>query len=207
MNNVKVKICGLTNVEDALGAVELGADALGLNFYPPSPRYVEPQQAGEIVRQLPPFVTKVALFVDPEPEWVNLVLKQVQIDCIQFHGNETNEFCKQFHKPFIKALRVKSKEFLDHQMACFPNASALLLDAFVEGIPGGTGQRFDWQLIDPELKKRHRLILAGGLSPDNVHQAVAITSPYAVDVSGGVEESKGKKDHQLMKQFIAHAKA
>ncbi|AJQ94988.1 phosphoribosylanthranilate isomerase [Gynuella sunshinyii] len=204
---MKVKICGLTNLEDALLACNAGADALGFVFYPPSARYVEPAQAAEIIKRLPPFITKVALFVDPEPEWVNLVLSQVAIDCIQFHGNESDEFCQQFCKPFIKALRVESKEFLDHQMACFPNASALLLDAFVEGIPGGTGQCFDWQLIDPELKKRHRLIVAGGLTPDNIRQAVDITSPYAVDVSGGVEQSKGKKDQQLLERFIAQAKA
>ena len=204
MGTGKIKICGITSLEDALQAIAAGADSLGFNFYPPSPRYLTPEAAAEITRQLPPFITKVALFVDETPANIETVLAQAYIDCIQFHGNETNEFCSQFHKPFIKALRVRSKEFLDDQMAQFPNACALLVDAYVKGVPGGTGQSFDWSLIPHNPVKP--IILAGGLEADNVAEAIRTTQPYSVDVSGGVEASKGIKDHHKVNQFIAQAR-
>lgn len=196
----RIKICGITRIEDAITAVQAGADALGFVFYQPSPRHVEIEQAASIIAQLPPFVTKVALFVDETAANIDTVLSSVSIDCIQFHGNETNDFCVQFRKPFIKALRVKSKDFLDHQMATYPDASAFLLDAYVKGVAGGTGQTFNWDLFPDQADRP--IILAGGLTPQNVADAIQHTQPYAVDVSGGVEASKGLKDPHKIEQFI-----
>ncbi len=200
----KVKICGITSIEDGMAAVNAGADALGFVFYKASPRNVDVSQASEITRQLPPFVTKVALFVDESPSNIETVLRSCAIDCIQFHGDEDNEFCAQFGKPFLKALRVRSKELLDQQMASFPDASAFLLDAFVQGVPGGTGVSFDWTLYPKN--SNIPVIVAGGLTPENVSDCVAQLQPYAVDVSGGVEASKGIKDHDKVRSFIEHAK-
>lgn len=199
----RIKICGITRVEDGLAAVRAGADAIGLVFYQKSPRNVSIEQAEKICDSVPSFVSRVALFVDEAPETVKTVLQHVAIDCLQFHGSETNEYCKQFGKPFIKAIHAKSKEFLDDQMAKFPDASSLLLDTYVANVVGGSGKTFDWTLFNQvKNSETSALILAGGLTPENVHNAVEITQPYAVDVSGGVEASKGLKDTLKINKFI-----
>jgi phosphoribosylanthranilate isomerase len=199
----RVKICGLTRVQDALAAIAAGADALGFVFYEPSPRAVSLTQATDIIRQLPPFVTKVGLFVNPDAELVARTLDSTDIDLLQFHGDESASFCDQFGKPYIKAVRVKDQQTVLDAFQQYPDTKALLLDTYKKGVPGGTGERFDWQLIPTERPKP--VILAGGLTPDNVGQAVRAVQPYAVDVSGGVEAQKGIKDHQLVSAFVHNA--
>jgi len=196
----RVKICGLTSVEDALLTVNAGADAIGLVFYGPSPRCVEIKQAAEIAKSLPAFVTKTALFVNPDVSYVESVLSQVDIDLIQFHGDEPADFCEQFSKPFIKAVRMQETTDLNALVGEFNQASGLLLDAYIPGIPGGTGEQFNWSWIPEQLDLP--VILAGGLTSDNVKQAIKIASPWAVDVSGGVEASKGVKSPEKIKQFM-----
>ena len=201
----RVKICGIRTLDDALAAIDSGADALGFVFFEKSARAITIDMAAEICRQLPAFVTRVALFVDPTVETVNTTLSQVDIDLIQFHGAESNDFCRQFNKPFIKALQVKSKAFLDDEMAKFPHAKALLLDTFVPGVAGGSGQTFDWNLFTAaaHIHPSQRLVLAGGLTPENVFDAIQKVRPYAVDVSGGVERIKGFKDKKSIASFLA----
>lgn len=201
----RVKICGITQVSDAFDAVSAGADAIGLVFYEKSPRNVSIAQAAEICNQLPAFVSKVALFVDPTIESVNMTLSQVTIDVLQFHGSESDAFCSQFNRPFIKALHAKSEAFLDDEMAKFPHASALLVDTFVPDVLGGSGLTFDWNLIQrlPQRSPSQPIILAGGLTPDNVFDAICQVRPYAVDVSSGVELKKAHKDPKKLKQFLA----
>jgi len=200
VRRIRTKICGITCVEDALCAAELGVDALGFNFYEKSPRYIDPAEAGEIVAQLPPFVTAVGLFVNPEEETVNDAVKASGIHLIQFHGDEPDEFCMGFGRPYIKALRVSPELNVAAEMSRFSYASGILLDAFVQGKFGGTGQSFNWDLVP--RKTDQAIILAGGLTPQNVEMAIQKASPYAVDVSGGVESSKGKKDSSKMKLFL-----
>lgn len=199
-SRTRVKICGLTSIEDALLAVNEGADAIGLVFYEPSPRFVEIAQASEIGKCLPAFVTKTALFVNPSVEYVESVLAEVDIDLIQFHGDEPAEFCEQFSKPFIKAVRMQKTTDLKVLAREFSQASGLLLDAYVPGVPGGTGEQFNWSWIPKKLELP--VILAGGLTSDNVKQAIKAASPWAVDVSGGVEASKGVKSPEKIKQFM-----
>jgi phosphoribosylanthranilate isomerase len=201
----RVKICGITTVEDAWAAIDAGADALGFVFFEKSARAVSIQTASAICQQLPAFITRVALFVDASVETVNTILTHVEIDLIQFHGAETDEFCRQFNKPFIKALQVKSKIFLDNEMAKFPHAKALLLDTFVPGVAGGSGQTFDWDLFTAaqRIHPSQPLILAGGLTPENVFDAIQQVTPFAVDVSGGVEREKGIKDTKRIASFLA----
>ena len=196
----RVKICGITRVEDALIAVAQGADAIGLVFYPPSPRYVTPVQAAEIVNALPAFVTVVALFVDASRADVEAVLSQVNIDLIQFHGQESADECRQYGKSYMKAIRVKSDTNLVQYMTEYSDAKALLLDTYAEGVPGGTGQVFDWTLIPKNLTKP--IVLAGGLDAENVEQAIRQIKPYAVDVSGGVEFKKGIRDAAKIAAFM-----
>lgn len=196
----RVKICGITRVEDALIAVAQGADAIGLVFYPPSPRYVTPVQAAEIVNALPAFVTVVALFVDASRADVEAVLSQVNIDLIQFHGQESADECRQYGKSYMKAIRVKSDTNLVQYVIEYSDAKALLLDAYAEGVPGGTGQVFDWTVIPKNLSKP--IVLAGGLDAGNVEQAIRQVKPYAVDVSGGVEFKKGIKDAAKIAAFM-----
>ncbi len=196
----RVKICGITRVEDALIAVAQGADAIGLVFYPPSPRYVTPAQAAEIVNALPAFITLVALFVDASRADVEAVLSQVNIDLIQFHGQETADECRQYGKSYMKAIRVKSDTNLVQYMTEYSDAKALLLDTYAEGVPGGTGQVFDWTVIPKNLSKP--IVLAGGLDAENVEQAIRQVKPYAVDVSGGVEFKKGIKDAAKIAAFM-----
>lgn len=199
VKRTRVKMCGITRLEDALAAIEAGADALGFVFYKPSPRYIEPVKARDIIRQLPPFVARVGLFVDAPRCEVLEITELLSLDLLQFHGDETPAYCQSFHQPYMKALRVRTADEAAEQAALHANASAILLDAYVEGVPGGTGQAFDWQQI-PTLKQP--LVLAGGLSAANVQQAIRQVRPFAVDVSGGIEASKGIKDTGKMQAFM-----
>jgi len=200
MPAVRSKICGITRIEDALAAVEAGADAIGFVFYAKSPRAVTVQQARAIIQALPPFVTTVGLFVNASRCELGEILDAVPLDLLQFHGDEAVEDCEGWHRPYIKALRVKAGDDIAAAVDAYPSASGMLLDTYVEGVPGGTGEAFDWSLIPQGLSKP--LILAGGLTPENVADAVARVKPYAVDVSGGVEASKGIKDHAKIHAFI-----
>ncbi len=196
----RVKICGITREQDALDAARLGADAIGLVFYPPSPRAVTAAQAAAIVRRLPPFVTVVALFVDATREAVAAVLEQLPVDLLQFHGNESPDDCRGHGRPWIKAVRMREGTDLHAIKAAYAGASALLLDAYRPGRPGGTGTTFDWSAIPAELAPE--IILAGGLSAGNIASAVRQVNPYAVDVSGGVERQKGIKDADKIAAFM-----
>jgi phosphoribosylanthranilate isomerase len=201
MSAVRSKICGITCIEDALAAVEAGADAIGFVFYPKSPRAVTAQQAKAIIAALPPFVSTVGLFVNASACELNETLDAVPLDLLQFHGDETPEQCEGYHRPFIKALRVKAGDDIAAACKQYSKASGILLDTYVEGVPGGTGETFDWALIPKGLSKP--IILAGGLTSANVSQAIAQVQPYAVDVSGGVEKSKGIKDHDKIRAFMS----
>lgn len=197
---VRSKICGITRVEDALAAVEAGADAIGLVFYAKSPRAVSVEQAVEIVQALPPFVTSVGLFVNMPREQLLALLQQVPLDLLQFHGDESPAECEGYGRPYIKALRVRPGEDLAAAMAPYAGARGILLDTFVEGVPGGTGAAFDWSLVPQGVAKP--IILAGGLEAHNVAAAIRQVRPYAVDVSGGVEASKGIKDAGKIRAFV-----
>lgn len=200
MFRTRVKICGITRLEDALVAVDLGVDALGLVFYAPSPRNVTIATAADVARQIPAFVSVVGLFVNAEPSFVEEVIAKVGISLLQFHGDETPEDCERFGPPYIKAIRVKADTNLVQYARDFTSAKALLLDTYTEGVAGGTGQLFDWNLIPSALPKP--VILAGGLQANNVAQAIRQVKPYAVDVSGGVEATKGIKDAQKIAAFM-----
>jgi phosphoribosylanthranilate isomerase len=195
-----VKICGITRPEDALAAARAGAHAVGLVFYAPSPRHVTPARAAEIIRVLPPFVTTVGLFVDAGAEEVSSTLAEAPVGLLQFHGGETPEFCRQFKRPYVKAARVKPGVDLLQYARDFYDAKALLLDAYVEGLHGGSGAAFDWSLIPRGLPLP--VILSGGLTPENVMDAVRRVRPSAVDVSSGVESARGIKDAQKIAAFI-----
>lgn len=196
----RIKICGITREEDLLAAARLGADAIGLVFYAKSPRYVTPLRAAELLRALPPFVTSVGLFVNASPEEVRATLAVAPLDLLQFHGNEEPEYCASFGLPYLKAVRVKPEVDLVQYAARYASARGLLLDAFVEGIPGGTGLSFDWSLIPSDLSLP--VVLSGGLDPANVQQAVEQVKPWAVDVSSGVEAAKGIKDAAKIAAFV-----
>ncbi|MES9959284.1 MAG: phosphoribosylanthranilate isomerase [Sedimenticola sp.] len=200
----RAKICGITRPEDALEAVRQGADAIGLVFYPPSPRAVSAEQAAGIVAALPPFVTVVGLFVNATEEEVNEVLGSVRIDLLQFHGDESRAQCNRHGKPYIKAIRMREGVDLQQQKAAYPDAAGLLLDTYQKGVPGGTGERFNWELIPADLAGS--IVLAGGLTPENVEQAINSVRPYAVDVSGGVEQDKGIKDSEKVAAFMRGVK-
>jgi len=203
----RTKICGLTRAEDAAAAVDAGVDAIGLVFYPPSPRAVTAEQAQAIVAPIPAFVSVTALFVNPTAEQVQSLLDAVRIDLLQFHGDEDEAFCAQFNRPYIKAIRVRQASDVVASCVRFPSALAVLLDSYKPGIPGGTGETFDWSLV-PQSDDLKPIILAGGLNADNVADAIKQVKPFAVDVSGGVEavldgvEQKGIKDHGKMNQFL-----
>lgn len=194
----RIKICGITKVDCLTRAVALGVDALGFNMYEQSPRYLEVEQAATLVAAVPAFVTSVGLFVNESAEVVADKIKRIGFDLLQFHGDESNEYCAQFGKPFIKVLRIKEAQDLA-RVTEFPDARGFLFDAHVEGLYGGTGQR-----IDPEslLSLPPNSILAGGLTPDNVSEVIQQLHPFMVDVSSGVEKVAGTKDPDLMKRFV-----
>lgn len=200
MSVTRVKICGITRVEDALAVAHSGADAIGLVFYEKSPRHVSVEQAAKLAAALPPFVTLVGLFVNASEAAVREVLSVISLDVLQFHGDETPQYCEQFHKPYLKAIRVRHGVDLLQCAANFHSAQALLLDAFVEGVQGGTGSVFEWSLIPQAL--RSRIILSGGLDDGNVAVAITQVRPYAVDVSSGVEAGKGIKDATKITRFM-----
>jgi len=200
---VRVKICGMTNFEDALAAVDFGADALGFIFYPPSPRFIAPELALQIVKKLPPFVTTVGVFVKKSIKEIKDIVNHVGLDVVQLHGDEPPEVCHAFQR-VIKVIRVKDREnltVLDQYQV-----SAFLLDTYAEHTYGGTGASFNWEAAK-EAKQFGPIIMAGGLTPDNVSEVVQRVKPYGVDVVSGVESKvKGKKDHDKMKAFIKKAK-
>ena len=198
---MKIKICGFTNAEVARAAAFAGADAIGLVFYEPSPRNVSIDIAREIVAALPPFVNRVGLFVNANPNQIDEVLCEVSLDTLQFHGDETPLDCAQYHLPFYKAVRVTETTDIQQVATKFSAASALLLDAFNPTAYGGTGEAFDWSLakVDIDLP----IILAGGLTEKNVIEAIAQVNPYAVDASSGVESAKGVKDIDKIRRFIS----
>ena len=200
----KIKICGFTRPQDAQAAAELGADAVGLVFYAKSKRCVDVAQAAEIVAALPPKVVKVALFVNESAEQICRILGTVPIDIVQFHGDEAPEFCRQFGKPYWKAVRVQSAQDIAEAAGRYADAAALLLDAHIEGQYGGTGQVFDWRLLPATMPLPW--ILSGGLNPGNVAAAVRQTRAAWLDVSSGVEQAPGIKSRDLMADFIQKAR-
>ncbi|MDO8311868.1 MAG: phosphoribosylanthranilate isomerase [Sideroxyarcus sp.] len=200
----RIKICGITREQDVLTVARGGADALGLVFYEKSPRHVGLQQAAKLACSVPPFVTVVGLFVNPSTEYVHEVLSKVPLDVLQFHGEETPDFCQQFGKPYLKAIRVKAGVDLLQCASRYADAQGLLLDAFIEGTHGGTGESFDWSIIPHDLPLP--VILSGGLHAGNVADAIKQVRPYAVDVSSGVEASKGIKDAAKIAAFINEVK-
>jgi phosphoribosylanthranilate isomerase len=199
----RIKICGITSVTDALAAQEAGADAIGLVFYEPSPRAIDINHAQEIARSVGPFVTTVGLFVNAEPAYVSEVLNRVPLHVLQFHGDETSAYCESFRRPYMKAIRMRPALDLASAIANYPSAAAILLDAFRPGIPGGTGETFDWQRVPQNINKA--IVLAGGLTSANVAEAIQTTNVYGVDVSGGVESAPGTKDAVKVREFIINA--
>jgi len=199
---VRVKICGITNLEDARLAVELGASALGFVFYPKSPRYIEPAVARKIITHLPPLVTTVGVFVNESEETLQRVVKEVGLDLVQLHGNESPDLCARFFPKVIKALRVREPEDLNLIPAYKGRIRAVLLDTYVEGLPGGTGQSFNWELAQRAKQFGIPLILAGGLRPENIREALQTVRPFAVDVSSGVEAFPGKKDPEKLRALL-----
>ncbi|HSB34859.1 MAG TPA: phosphoribosylanthranilate isomerase [Nitrospirota bacterium] len=200
---IKIKICGITNLEDALAAAAAGADALGFNFYKKSPRFIEPVKAAEIIAQLPPFIMPVGVFVNEREEKIREIQALTCMQAIQLHGDESPEFCQRLDGRVIKAFQVKDKESLQN-MAHY-RVAAYLLDSYREGVRGGTGVTFDWHLA-VVAKTFGKVILAGGLTPENVAEAVKLVQPYGVDVAGGVEREKGIKDHTKLRKFITEVR-
>lgn len=200
MPRTRIKICGITRSSDLEAALTCGVDALGFVFYPSSPRYVEPVDAANLALQVPPFVSRVGLFVNAEPEFVRAVLEMVPLDLLQFHGEESASYCAQFGRPYLKAARVRPGLDLIEFARVYPSAQGLLLDAWVDGYGGG-GQSFDWSLIPSVLSLP--MVLSGGLHAGNVGEAVAKLQPWAVDVSSGVEQAKGIKDAGKIAAFVA----
>ncbi|MEY3788653.1 MAG: hypothetical protein RLZ75_2860, partial [Pseudomonadota bacterium] len=196
----RVKICGFTRIEDAVYAAQNGVDAIGLVFYPPSPRHIEIEQAIKIVNALPAFTTVVALFVDEQEAQIRKVLAQVPIDCIQFHGDEPAKTCRIYGKRYIKAVSMKDNIDIDALVHEYYDAAGLLLDAYHPDAKGGTGNQFDWELIPKHCSLP--MILAGGLDETNAKQAIQTVRPYALDVSSGVEVNKGIKDSLKIAAFI-----
>ena len=196
----RVKFCGLMHRDDVAEAVESGADALGFVFYESSARYVTPEQASELTRIVPAFITRVGLFVDADAALVKGIFHHAGLNLVQYHGNESPEFCDSVGLPYIKAFRVRSGINILAEMEHYPNASGFLLDAYVEGRPGGTGERFDWGLIP---KTDRTIILAGGLTPENAKDAIECVAPWALDVSGGIETEPGRKDPDKMRRFVS----
>jgi len=200
----RVKICGITNSEDAAKVIDAGADAIGLVFYRKSPRYIELQCAQEIIRSLPALVTVVGLFVNESAAQIETILNTLSLDQLQFHGDESNSDCIQFGKPYFKAVKVQDKDSVLRAQKLYPDANALLLDTPSKDAAGGTGKTFDWGLVPTETTTA--LILAGGLHSDNVTQAIVEVGPYAVDVSSGVESAPGIKDREKIFNFITRVR-
>lgn len=205
----RVKFCGLTSSHDVQCAVELGVDALGFVFVSKSARYINPQQAYELINQVPPFIVKVGLFMNEEPAQVKAVTDAVQLNLLQFHGEEDRAYCDQFNIPYLKAVPMASITSLHDYCDDFPNATGFLLDSHAAGTMGGSGKSFIWDDLSGETltKLKKPVILAGGLSADNVAEAIRVVRPYAVDVSSGIETSKGVKDPAKMQQFIKEVRS
>jgi phosphoribosylanthranilate isomerase len=203
----RVKVCGITNVEDALAALDAGADMLGFNFYTRSPRYVSPAEARKIIARLPEGASCVGVFVnEPAPADVERIAREAGLDAVQLHGDETPGYCRSLHGlTTIKALRVGAD--FDADSAASYNTDAVLLDAYVAGARGGTGHTFDWSLAAQTRERVPKLFLAGGLNPDNVPAAVAAVRPYAVDVCSGVETAPGRKSPELMRRFVEQVRS
>lgn len=202
--SVRVKVCGITRDEDAKAAVQAGVDAIGFVFWPHSARYIDPDSARRIAANIPPFVCIVGVYVDPDAAWVEETMQVARLNLLQFHGDETPEFCNQFFQPYIKAIRVKQGTDLLQYAERYHSAKGLLLDAYAENIPGGTGHAFDWRLIPQHLPLP--LVLSGGLNPNNIATAIKQIQPWAVDVSSGVEVSKGIKDEKKIFAFMQGVK-
>ena len=200
MAPTRIKICGITRPEDAVAAASAGADAVGLVFYPPSPRAVDMEQARAVVSSLPPFVSTVGLFLDADREVIESVLDEVPLTLLQFHGHEDAAFCRSFGRPWLKAVGMASVDDLAAEAERYPDARGLLADSCATGEAGGTGETFAWARLPRE--RSYRLILAGGLAPDNVAEAVSAVRPDAVDVSSGVEQAPGRKDPARIQRFI-----
>lgn len=202
MNRTRVKICGITRVEDALIAAELGVDSIGLVFHEKSPRFLTIDQALVIKKALPAFVTVTALMMDETQSWIDEIVSRLNPDCLQFHGDECPDDCNRHNIPYIKAVAMSGMQNLPAYMSCYKDAQAFLLDSHAAGQQGGSGEAFDWSDIPSDLKQY--IILAGGITPDNVYDAISQVSPWAVDLSSGVEQAKGVKDkdkmHSLMRE-------
>jgi phosphoribosylanthranilate isomerase len=205
VSHTRIKICGITRSEDAQLVADAGADAIGLVFYAASPRAVDAKSAARIVSGLSPFVSVVALFVNEPAESINRILDSVPVDVIQFHGDESANFCAQFGRPYLKALRVKPGDDLVAASREYEGARGILLDTWQEGVPGGTGKTFDWSAAQAQFSRP--LVLAGGLTPANVSRAIETVRPAAVDVSGGVESAPGIKDGAAITEFISAVRA
>jgi len=203
LKKIRIKICGLTRVEDAVAAVNAGADAIGLVFYAKSPRAISIEIARQIALVAGPFVTVTGLFVGADPKEVTDVLKQVPLHLLQFHGDESPAYCESFQRSYLKAIRMKPDVNLDDAIAEYASASGILLDAYRPGVPGGTGETFDWGRVPRQSTTP--IVLAGGLTPENVIQAIESTRIYGVDVSGGVESAPGLKDPNKIRDFISNA--
>lgn len=201
MNRVRIKFCGITRVEDACAAAELGVDAIGLVFTRRSKRFLGLAQARAIRDALPPFVAATALLMDDDAAWIAEVSDAVQPDLLQFHGSESADQCERFGRRYLKAVPMASVRDVRGYAAAHPRASGFLLDSHARGGAGGTGERFDWQRVPRDLDRP--LILAGGLDADNVAEAIRIAQPYAVDVSSGIESAPGIKDLEKMRRFVA----
>jgi len=202
--HTRVKICGITSDDDVLLAVDAGAHALGFNMFPGSARFVEPLQARHLVEQVPPFVATVGLFVNASGQQVLDICHEIPFDFLQFNGDESDDFCRQFKKPYLKAIRVKPGLDVEAEISQYPSCAGIILDAYVADEFGGTGKTIDWRDL-PKFKQR--IVLAGGLNPNNIIQAIASVKPYAVDVSSGVERSKGVKDPKKIREFMAAVSA
>jgi len=203
--SVKVKICGITNAPDALAAVEAGADALGFMFYEKSPRHISIPDAARVIRELPPFIMKVGVFVDASEDLVMRAIGDCGLNLLQFHGNESPEYCTQFGLMSMKALRIRDAESL--KALSDYSTDAFLLDAYVADKLGGTGEKFNWHLAIEAKKSGKLIFLAGGLTPENVAEAVKRVQPFGVDVSSGVEAQPEKKDRDKVRAFIQAAKS
>lgn len=201
---IKIKICGITNLEDANSAIDYGADVLGFIFYPQSQRRVAPEKAGEIISKLPPFILKIGVFVDEEPKKIQEIVNSCRLDGIQLHGAESPEFCRLFRRRVIKGFRPQNPNALT-QISDY-DVDAFLLDSYHPELAGGTGTTFDWELAVAAKMFGRPVILSGGLNPENVGDAVRLVKPYAVDVASGVESFPGKKDANKLKSFIEQAR-